>query len=177
MLKIIAVVFELALCACALWALCFLSTLLHEMGHALGYRIATGDGRWHIRVGSGKSLLETRRLTVKLVPFDGCFTPPEDHRIDTRAKRIAVLAGGPAASAILVAVLLPLKLGAISLHSEVIASSALEFIVNGAFFINLFTLILSAIPAHYFYGETRGMETDGLQILHALRRRGKEDPQ
>ena len=173
--RTIAIIVEAALCACALWALCFLSTLLHELGHALGYRIATGDGRGHIRVGSGKALLDTRRLTVKLLPFDGCFTPPEDGRIDTRAKLIAVLAGGPAASLILAAALLPLKLGGIPLHSEVFADGAIESLVNSAFFINLFILILTLIPAHYFYGEARGMETDGLQILNAIRGRGKED--
>lgn len=173
--RTIAIIMEAALCVCALWVLCFLSALLHELGHALGYRIATGDGRWHIRVGSGKALLNTGRLTVKLLPFDGWFTPPEDHRIDTRAKLIAVLAGGPAASLILVAALLPLKLGGLSLHSAVLADGAIESFINSAFFIHLFTLILALIPAHYFHGEMRGMETDGLQILNAIRGQRKED--
>lgn len=173
--KAIAMIIEAALCVGALWALCFLSTFLHELGHALIYRIATGDGRGHIRVGSGKTLLKTQRLTVKLLPLDGCFTPPEGNKIDARAKLIAVLAGGPAASLILVAALLPLKLSGATLQSEILASGAIESFVDSAFFINLFILIMTVIPAHYFYGETRGMETDGLQILRAVRGRGKED--
>lgn len=168
--KIVAIIFELAIFVCALWVLFFLSTLLHEVGHALGYMIATGDRHWHIRVGSGRNLLNTKRLTVKLLPFDGFFTPLEINKIDTTAKLIAMLSGGPVVSLILVAVLLLAKLGGISLHSEVIASDAIESFVNIALSINLFILILSLIPAHYFLGEIKGAETDGLQIINAIKR-------
>ena len=170
MLKIIAMIVELALSVCALWVVSFLSTFLHEAGHALGYRIATGGRHWHIRVGSGKKLLDTKRLTVKLFPFDGCFMPSEKHAIDTTAKLIATLAGGPAVSLILAAALLTVKFAGVSLRSEVIASDAIEFFLNSALFINLFILILSLIPTRYFHGETKGMETDGLQIIHAIKR-------
>ena len=89
--------------------------------------------------------------------------------MDTTAKLIAMLAGGPAASLLLVAVLLAIRLGGVSLHSELIASDAIEFFVRSALFINLFTLILALMPTHYFHGEIKGMETDGLQILHAIK--------
>lgn len=167
--KVLALIIEAAVFLCALWLLFFLSTLLHEAGHALGYRIATGDGHWHIRVGSGKTLLDAGRLTVKLLPFDGCFVPSEKKRIDTTAKLIAMLSGGPAVSLILAAVLLTARLGGISPHSEVITPAAIEAFLNIALFINMFTLILALIPAHYFHGEIKGMETDGLQIINALR--------
>ena len=160
--RITAAIVESAIFICALWVLFFLSTLLHEVGHALGYMIATGDGQWHIRVGSGKKLLNAGSVTVKLLPFDVCFMPQEQNRTDTKAKWIATLSGGPAVSLMLVAILLAVKLGGMSLHSEVIASDALESLVTSALSINLFTLVLSLIPAHCFYGETKGMETDGL---------------
>ena len=168
--KSIAMIVELALLVCALWALSFFSVFLHEVGHALCYMIATGDGHWHIRVGSGKKLLNTKRLTVKLLPFDGCFMPPEKNGINTAAKRIATFAGGPAVSLILAAVLLLAKINGIFWRSEVIASDAIEFFLNSAFFINLFILILSLLPTHYFHGEIKGMETDGLQIIHTFKR-------
>ena len=167
--KIIAMIIELAILVCALWFLSFLSTFLHEVGYAIGYMIATGDRYWHIRVGSGKKLLTTKRLTVKLLSFDGCFIPSEKNKIDTTAKLIATLSGGPAVSLILVAVLLSIKFGGISLHSEVIASDAIDFFVSSAFSINLFILILALIPIHYFHGEMKGMETDGLQIINAIK--------
>ena len=30
-------------------------------------------------------------------------------------------------------------------------------------------LILSLIPSRYFFGEIKGTETDGMQIIHAVR--------
>ena len=169
--RTVAVILELALFVCVLWLLSFLSTLLHELGHALGYMIATGDGHWHIRVGSGKRLLDTKRLTVKLLPFDGDFTPLNTDKVDTVAKLIAMLAGGPIASLAVVIGLVLLKRGAVPLPSEILAPSAIETFISTALSINLFMLVLSVIPTHYFHGETRGMETDGLQILNAVRSR------
>ena len=168
--KTAAVIIELALFVCALWAVAFLSTLMHEVGHALGYMIATGDGHWHIRVGSGKRLLDTRKLTVKLLPFDGCFTPSDTNKIDTTGKLVMTLSGGPVASLVLVIGLLLLKLGVIPFHSEIITPSAIESFANSALSLNLFILVLSVIPTHYFHGEIKGMETDGLQILNAIRK-------
>ena len=43
MLKIVAVMAELFISTCAMWFLTFLSTFLHEFGHALGYMLSTGD--------------------------------------------------------------------------------------------------------------------------------------
>ena len=167
--EIIALIFELIIFVSIMWMLVFLSVFLHEAGHALGYRIVTGDRDWHIRVGSGKKLLNTRKLTVKLLPFDGCFMPSGKNMTDTAAKRIAMLSGGPAVSLILTAALLAVRLGGMSLHSEIITAEAVEFFVRAALSINLFILIQSLIPAHYFYGELKGMETDGLQIIKAFR--------
>ena len=169
--RAIAVILELAVFVCVLWILCFLSTLMHEMGHAFGYALATGNGHWHIRIGSGKVLLDTKKLTVKLLPFDGCFTPLHADAIDTDAKLIAMLAGGPIASLVVVIGLLLLMLGDVPLNSGYLAPGAAESFLNSAFFINVFTLVLSVIPTHYFHGEVRGMETDGLQILNAIRGR------
>ena len=170
----IARLIETVILICAIWALFFLSAFLHELGHAIAYRIATGGRDGHIRVGSGQFLLNTKRLTVKLLPYDGCFTPPEESRIDTAAKRIATLAGGPAVSLILVVLLLVLKFGGISLDSEVITASAIDTLITCALSINAFTLVMSLLPTHYFHGEIKGMETDGLQIIRAVRERGNK---
>ena len=167
--KAIAVIIELAIWVCALWILFLLSTVLHEVGHALGYMIATGDRHWHIRVGTGKRLLDTKRLTVKLLPFDGNFTPLNTDKIDTAAKLILILSGGPIASLMVVMGLLLLKHGDVSSIAGIIAPTAVESFIDSALSINLFVLVLSVIPAHYFYGEIKGMETDGLQILNTIR--------
>ena len=161
---------ELLILICVLWVISFLSTLIHELGHAAGYMLSTGGRRWHIRVGSGKKLFETKSLTVKLLILDGYFDPTEE-RIDTKAKLISTLLGGPAASLILVTALLLLRSAGVSFESDILASGTVEFFTNYALFYNAFILITSVIPAHYFWGEIRGMETDGLKILIALKNR------
>ena len=171
MLKIVAVMAELFISTCAMWLLTFLSTFLHEFGHALGYMLSTGDRHWHIRVGWGKQLLDTKALTVNLLVFDGLFTPLEK-KIDTKSKLIATLAGGPAASLLLVLGLSVLRSGVFAFRSAILADGGIAYFVNYAFFCNLFLLILSLAPVHYFWGEVRGMETDGLQIIHALEKDG-----
>lgn len=168
--KTLAFVAELLVFACALWLLSFLSTFLHECGHALGYMLATGGRRWHIRVGCGKALLNTKALTVKLLVFDGLFCPLEE-KLDTRAKQIAMLSGGPAVSLLLVLGLLVLRFGGFSFQSGFFADGVLEFFLHFTLILNSLILILSLVPVHYFFGEIKGMETDGLKILHAMEKR------
>ena len=167
--KTIAVIIELLVSVCAVWLLAFVSTLLHELGHAIGYMLATGDRHWHIRIGWGKRLLNTEPLTVNLLVFDGAFTPSEK-KINTTAKLITTLAGGPVVSLLLVLGLSALRTGGLSYQSDILADGTAEFFLNTAFFLNLGIFLLSVQPVHYFYGEVKGMETDGLQIIHTLKR-------
>ena len=163
---------ELALLVCGLWTLFCLSTLMHEMGHALGYVLATGDGHWHIRVGGGKQLLDTKALTVNLLVFDGLFTPLEK-KIDTMSKLIATLAGGPVVSLLLGLGMLAMRSGELSFRSDILADGVISYFINYAFYCNLFILILSVAPVHYFWGTVRGLESDGLQIMCAIKKNGK----
>ena len=167
--KIIAVMIESVAFLGILWVLSFLSTFLHEFGHALGYQFATGDWHWHIRVGWGKRLLNTKALTVNLLVFDGFFTP-SGKKIDTRAKLISTLSGGPVASLLVVSGLLALKYGGVSIPSGFFADAAVSFFINLALFFNLWILVLSLLPVRYFFGEIKGLETDGLQIIHAMKK-------
>ena len=171
--KTIAVIIESAVCLCALWMVSFLSTLLHELGHAVGYMLSTGGRHWHIRVGSGKKLLETKTLTVKLLILDGYFEPAEN-RIDSKIKLISTLSGGPVVSLVLVILLLILRFGGVSFSSGIITADSIESFVHFALFCNAFILVLSVIPVHCFLGENKGMETDGLKIIKAIK--GREKP-
>ena len=51
-----------------IWLLCLLSVLLHESGHALGYRISGGKAGWKVVVGSGPRLISISRFTFGLIP-------------------------------------------------------------------------------------------------------------
>lgn len=168
---ILAGILELFIFLCALWVMSFLSTLLHELGHAVGYMLATGDKHWHIRVGWGNRLLNTKALTVNLFVFDGYFTPSE-RKIDTKAKLIMTLLGGTAVSLLLVVGILILRFGGLSFQSDFFADGAIGFFLNIALSINLCILVLSVAPIHYFHGRIKGSETDGLQMIHAIKRPG-----
>ena len=168
MLKILAVIAELLAAVCALWLISFLSTLLHELGHAAGYMLATGDRHWHIRVGWGKRLLDTKPLTVNLLVFDGLFTPSEK-KFDTKAKLVVTLLGGPVFSLLLAAGLSALRFSGLSFQSDFFADGTIEFFLNTALALNLFIFIMSVAPVRYFHGQIKGLETDGLQIIRTLR--------
>ena len=60
-----------------IWILCFLSVLLHELGHALGYRISGRKTEWRIRAGSGPEILNTAKFSFCLLPAGGYFDPRE----------------------------------------------------------------------------------------------------
>ena len=169
--RIIAVVVEWLAYLCALWFLTFLSTFLHEFGHALGYMLATQDSHWHIRVGWGKRLLNTKALTVNLLVFDGFFTP-SDEKIDTKAKLLTMLLGGPVASLLLVVGFLFLRFGGLFFQSDILADGVVDALLNFTLYLNLFLLLFSLASMHYFGGEVRGHETDGLQIIHTIRKKG-----
>lgn len=171
MLRIIAVIIELFVSLIALWILTFISTFLHELGHAIGYMIATGDRHWHIRVGWGKRLLDTKRLTVNLLVFDGLFTP-SGNKIDTKSKLISTLLGGPAFSFLLVAGLLVMRFSGLSFQSDFFSGSAVEWVLSYSLYSNLFILFASLVPSHYLWGNVKGMESDGLQVIHATNDNG-----
>ena len=169
MLTVLAYVFEIALFFVVLWLIAFLSTLLHELGHALGYRLAAGDGRWHIRVGSGKQLLKTRSLTVKLLPLDGYFLPERAETIDTKKKAVLTLAGGPLLSLLTLAALVVWKLCK-PWEPGVLTSDAAASFFNTALTVNAVLFFASVLPFPYVLGENRGLASDGLQILRILKK-------
>ena len=152
---------------CACWFVIFLSTFVHEFGHAAAYMIKTGDTHWHIRIGCGKSILKTQRLSINLAPFDGyCMI---DDKIKSKPDLIFFLLGGPLFSFLTLVILLGIRLKFGVFESEIIAPSAIVAISNLSLFSNALILILSLAPIHYFWGENKGMKSDGLKILHIMK--------
>ena len=166
--KMIAVTIETVVLVCALWLLSFMAIFMHELGHALGYMLSTLNRHWHIRVGSGKRLLKTKRLTVKLLVFDGEFIVA-GNTVDSKAKLISTLSGGPILSFISVAVLLLLRFGGMAFDSDIILSSAIEYFINYALISNIFIFLTSVLPFRYFLGEIKGEESDGLKLINAIK--------
>ena len=76
-----------------IWLLCLLSVLLHELGHAVGYRVSTGKTKWKIIAGSGPKMIGVSKYIFRLIPVGGYYIPEEEPK--TNKAKIITLAGGP----------------------------------------------------------------------------------
>lgn len=150
-----------------IWLLCFLSVLLHELGHALGCRIAGEKTEWKIGAGSGPGILRTKRFAFRLLPVGGYFDPREELR--TTKIRIVTLAGGPLVTLLLAALFCAccFCLAGFS-DPEGALREVLLPVSRFLMFYNLFLFFFTAVPMRYRV-VCRGFESDGLQILHLLK--------
>lgn len=149
-----------------IWLLCLLSVLLHELGHASGYRISSGKAGWKVVAGSGPRVFGTSKYTFRLIPAGGYFVPGKEPETD-RAK-IITLAGGPFVSllqAILYCVIHFSVPGLI--RSGSILREILLPVSSFLLFFNFFQFFFTVIPVRYRI-ICRGLESDGLQIIHVL---------
>ena len=155
-----------------IWLLCLLSVLLHELGHAAGYRISGGKAGWKVIAGSGPRLITVSRFTFCLIPAGGYFIPAEDP--ETNKGLILMSAGGPAVF-LLQAALYWAVYFCISRFVQP-ESSLHEFLLPVSaflFYFNLFQFLFTAIPMRYRV-ICRGFESDGLHIVHALRQNNEK---
>ena len=150
-----------------IWLLCLLSVLLHESGHALGYRISTGKSGWKIIAGSGPEIISTAKYICCLIPAGGYFVPEEELKTDK--EKIMMLAGGP-----FISLLLTVLFGIIrfcisrSIQSECSLSVILSPVSDFLLFFNFFQFFFTVLPIRYKV-ICRGFESDGLQIVHVLK--------
>ena len=152
-----------------IWLLCLLSVMLHELGHALGYRISGGKAKWKVTVGSGPKLFSVSRFTFGLIPAGGNFIPADEPETDKG--QILMLAGGPLVS-LLQAVLYWIIYFCISCGIQP-GSSLSEILLpvsSFLFYFNLFQFFFTVIPIRYRV-ICRGFESDGLQIIHILKQK------
>ncbi len=151
-----------------IWFLCLLSVFLHELGHALGCRITAGKIGWKILVGSGPKILSTAKITFFLIPVGGYFAPEKELR--AKKAKVTMLAGGPLFSLLLSGLFFGICrfsfLGFIEPGTELY--EVLFPVSSFLFYFNLFQLFFTAVPMRYRV-VCRGLESDGLQIIHALK--------
>ncbi len=150
-----------------IWLLCLLSVLLHELGHAWGYRISGGKAGWKVTVGSGPRLISISRFTFGLIPAGGNFGPEEEPETDKG--QVIMFAGGPIVS-LLQAVLYRIIYFCISEGIQP-GSSLSEILLPVSGFLlyfNFFQFLFTVIPMRYRI-ICRGFESDGLQIIHLLK--------
>ena len=150
-----------------IWLLCLLSVFLHELGHALGYRISGGKAGWRVIVGSGPKLISVSRFILRFVPAGGNFIPEEEPATDKG--QIIMLAGGPFVSLLqtfLYWITYFCILGGIQPANSL--SEILLPVSSFLLYFNFFQFLFTAIPIRYRI-VCRGFDSDGLQIIHILK--------
>lgn len=150
-----------------IWLLCLISVLLHELGHALGYRISGGKAGWKVIAGSGPEIIGTSKFVFRLIPVGGYFVPEEDTK--TNKEKIIMLAGGPFVS-LLQAVLYWAICFCVFRFVQPESSLCEILLPTSKFlaFYNFFLFLHTVIPIRYRV-VCRGFESDGLQIVHVLK--------
>ena len=150
-----------------IWLLCLLSVLLHELGHALGYRISGGEAGWKVSVGSGPRIIGTPRFVFRLIPAGGYFIPEEEP--ETNRDQVMMFAGGPLVSLMLTVLYWIISSCIIRfIQSESALYDILLPVSNFLFYYNFFQFLFTVIPIRYRI-VCRGFESDGLQIINVIR--------
>ena len=155
-----------------IWFLCLISVLFHELGHALGYRISGGKAGWTVIAGSGPEIIETSKYIFCLIPAGGYFLPEEETK--TNKEKLMMLAGGPVVSLLQAVLYWAVCFCIISFVQP--ESSLWEILFPTSKFLvfyNFFQFLFTVIPIRYRV-VCRGFESDGLQIVHALKNNKRE---
>ncbi len=162
-----------------LWLLAGLSVLLHELGHALGFRIGAGKKPWRVLVGSGPELFTVGRFTAYLIPVGGFFLPVDRDEPQTKKGKILMLLGGPLASLLLAALFFVLRFFVfVPDAAKGALYGMLVYLITFLLLYNFLQFLVTALPIRYRV-VCRGMISDGRQIVRVLRNKdaSKGEPQ
>ena len=162
-----------------LWLLAGLSVLLHELGHALGFRLGAGKKPWRVLAGSGPELFTVGRFTIYLFPVGGYFLPVDRDEPQTKRGKILMLLGGPLTSLLLTALFFVLQFFVFVPDAATGALYGMfAYLVTFLLIFNFFQFLFTALPIRYRV-VCRGMISDGRQIVRVLRNKdaSKGEPQ
>ncbi|WP_342534623.1 hypothetical protein MHB40_11290 [Lysinibacillus sp. FSL K6-0057] len=142
------------------------STLLHEIGHALGVIVCSKE-RVHVYLGA-KNLPENGRIGRMHFHirwgFFGYCTLQKGSSL-RRKQMLGFMAGGPIMTLLLLLI-------ASYLARYFAAYAGIHYFFNGLFYLNTFQFLATAIPLIYpnWYKPYAGLPSDGYQILRLLKR-------
>ena len=157
-----------------IWFFCLISVLLHELGHALGYRISGGKAGWRVIAGSGPEIIGSSKLVFRLIPAGGYFLPEEEAK--TNKEKLMMLAGGPIVSLLQAVLYWAVCFCIFSFVQPESSLWEIQFPTSKfLMFFNFFQFLFTVVPIRYRV-VCRGFESDGLQIVRVLKNK-KREPQ
>ena len=140
------------------------SQILHEIGHAIAYRLAYQSKKWRIEIGRGKQILKTKRFKIHLIPADGACYLDDDYEDWYYKKNLIVFLAGPFVNIILFVCMIPFIY---DINHSADVGSFYRNIVFITFYVNLWKAFIGLLPKEY--EGTRAKQSDGLQCLNAIK--------
>ena len=129
---------------------------------------------WKVIAGSGPRMIRMRKCTFCPIPVGGYFNPGEEP--GTNKGKVIMYAGGPFVSLLLAALFGVLRFCAFgSVQPEDRLGEILLPVSNFLMFFNFFQFLFTAVPVRYRL-VCRGLESDGMQIVHVLKHSKRQDP-
>ena len=141
-----------------------ISQLLHEMGHAIAYRLAYQSKKWRIEIGRGKQILKTKRFKIHLIPADGVCYFDDDYEDWYYKRNFIVFLAGPLVNIILFACMIPFIY---DINHSTNVGSFYRNIVFITFYINFWKALISLLPKEY--ENMKVNQTDGLKLLNIIK--------
>jgi hypothetical protein len=162
-------IIQIAANICAFVIVFQLTTIIHELGHAIPARIFSKD-KVTIYIGVGNSKRNFKIGNLKVLfrgfhPFTG-FASWDGNKL-TRFGKIVATLGGPLVS-------LMVGMGSLLIAGK-IANNALNNLFTFIAYYNLFQFIITAIPFKYpsWWGAYGGTTSDGYKVLTLLKEKAE----
>lgn len=140
------------------------SQILHEIGHAIAYRVVYKSKKWRIETGRGKEIFKSKRIKICLSLADGVCYFDDDYEEWYFKKNLIVFLAGPLVNIILFICMIPFIY---DINHSADVSSFYRNIVFITFYVNLWKAFFSLLPKEY--EGARAKQSDGLQCLNAIK--------
>lgn len=145
------------------WISMFLVILVHEMGHALMYRIFFRDKDWHITIGTGWHIIKLKKFTVSVFLTGGAFNYESKNK-ESKFKYIMMFLGGSLANVIFI-VVLRFLLQIITANELTFEQKNLVWFLTFTFWVNVFQFISAIVPMKLPFWPYKDYISDGMKIL------------
>ncbi|MGV8146780.1 MAG: hypothetical protein ACLKAK_10390 [Alkaliphilus sp.] len=146
-----------------IWICAFLVVFVHEMGHALMYRIFFRNNDWHITIGTGRTIIKLKKFTVRVFLSTGSFNFPSKYK-GSKFQYIMMLLGGSLANVFFIILLIPLA--KTNLANELtFAHYNLYWFLGFTFWVNVSQFVFAVVPMKLSFWPFKGYISDGMRIL------------
>jgi len=145
------------------WICFFLVTFVHEMGHALMYRIFFRNNDWHITIGTGRTIIKLKKFTVRLLVTTGSFNFPSKYK-GSKFQYIMMLLGGPLVNVFFIVLLM--SLARTNLANELtFVHYNLYWFLEFTFWAHVGQFVGTVVPMKLSFWPFKGYISDGMRIL------------